>query len=261
MFKKLALFNFLSVILTIAVNFFAQTGKINDTTIGEMSAKYANLFTPAGYAFSIWGVIYLGLLALTGFMLHQAFTREKRTDFIKNTSGWLISANLSSCVWVATWLYDLPGISVLFMFLILFSLCMVIIKNKMEIWDAPLAVIAFYWWPICFYSGWITVASIANVAAWLTSLGWNGAIFSAQQWTIIMIIIATVINGLMIYYRNMREFALVGVWALVAIYSKHTDANPEIAYTALSAAFFLFIYVSYHGFKNRKTNPLSQLLK
>ena len=53
--KKLAILNLLSVILVLAVNGLSQAQCWNDTTIGEMSARYDNLFTPAGYAFSIWG--------------------------------------------------------------------------------------------------------------------------------------------------------------------------------------------------------------
>ena len=59
MIKKLAVANFISVIITIAFTYYTQTGEINGKTIGEMSDKYSNLFTPAGYAFSIWGIIYL----------------------------------------------------------------------------------------------------------------------------------------------------------------------------------------------------------
>ena len=57
--KKLALLNLLSVILVIAVNYISQAIRINETTIGEVSNKYFNLFTPAGYAFAIWGLIFL----------------------------------------------------------------------------------------------------------------------------------------------------------------------------------------------------------
>jgi len=260
MIKKLAVLNFLSVIISITTNFLAQTGRINNTTIGELSDKYTNLFTPADYAFSIWGLIFLSLLICSIFMVYQAFTGGKYTKFIENTSIWFIVANLGTALWVIAWLYEFTGMSVVLMFLILAKLLKLIINNDMEVWDAPFKVIAFYWWPICIYSGWITVASIANMAAWLTEIGWDGALFSETEWTAIMIGIAVIINLLMIYLRNMREFAAVGVWALIAIYLRHQGTEEFIANTALAGAILVFLNIAYHGFKNRKQTPFYRMM-
>ena len=59
----------------------------------------------------------------------------------------------------------------------------------------------------------------------------------------------------MIFKRNMREFALVGVWALVAIFVRHNGELNSIAYTALAGAIVLFLLAGYHGYKNRESNP------
>lgn len=261
MIKRLAVLNFLSVIIAIITNFFAQTGSINNTTIGEVSNKYTNLFTPADYAFSIWGLIYIALIASSVFMLQQAFTNGKHTDFIKKTSFWFIVANVGTSLWVITWVYDFIGMSVVLMFLILAKLLKIILNNDLEIWDASFKVIALYWWPICLFSGWISVASIANMAAWLTEIGWDGAIFTDVEWTVIMIGVAVIINLAIIYLRNMREFAAVGVWALVAIYLRHLNEQELIAKVALAGAILLFLNISYHGFINRKSNPMYKLMK
>jgi len=101
------------------------------------------------------------------------------------------------------------------------------------------------------------VATVANVSAYLAKIGWTGP-FSELTWAIIMIGIATVINLFMIYTRNLREFALVGVWALVAIAMRHWDENPDIKIAALIGATVIFLAVSYHGYQNRKTNPFNQ---
>ena len=260
MVKKLAVFNFLSVILVIFVNFLGQSGIINGKTVGEISDKYSNLFTPSGYAFSIWGLIFLSLLVFSGFMLYQAFSKNKYTDFIKKTSGWFMVANIATSLWVFAWLYEFVGLSVILMFLILVKLLKIIINNNMEKWDAPFPIIAFYWWPVCLFSGWISVASIANMASYLSKIGWDGAIFSEVEWTVIMIGVAVIINLLMIYLRNMREFALVGVWALFAIYIRHQGTEELIAKTALAGAILLFLNISYHGFINRKQTPFYRMI-
>lgn len=125
----------------------------------------------------------------------------------------------------------------------------------MERWHASKKIIAFCWWPICLYSGWIAVATIANISAYLAKIKWSGFGLSEVNWTIIMIVTATVLNIIIIYKRNMREFAAVCVWALVAIYIRHQNNYQNIAYTALTGAIILFIYIAYHGLKNRKSNP------
>ncbi len=260
MSKKLSVLNFLSVILVIAVNYMAQTMQFNNNTISSLSNEYNNLFTPAGYAFSIWGIIFISLLFYTGFQLYKAFSSYFDSDSILKTGYWFITANLANALWVIVWLYEYTFFSVIVMFVILGSLLKIVLNTNMERWDAPLKTIAFTWWPICVYAGWIAVASIANVAAYLTKIGWDGWIFSQSQWTVILIVIAVIINALIIYKRNMREFALVGVWALIAIYVRHQGGNQLIGITSIGGAIFLFAYLITHGFVNRKTNPIYKLL-
>ena len=127
----------------------------------------------------------------------------------------------------------------------------------MERWDAPLKVIATVWWPICAYSGWIAVATIANISAYLAKTEWE-VLFSAQQWTVIMISVAGLLNLFMIYNRNMREFALVGIWAITAIAVRHWSELPLIKWTSVFWAAMLFIAVALHGYRNRETNPFKK---
>ncbi|WP_209402540.1 tryptophan-rich sensory protein [Pseudozobellia sp. WGM2] len=258
MVKKLSIINLCSVILVVLVNYLSQALRLNDTTIGEMSARYDNLFTPAGYAFAIWGLIYIGLFAFAIFQIKRAHQEDKETNFIVQTGYWFATVNLLNTAWVFAFLYDYIGISVLIMLGILYALIQIILKTNMERWDAPIGIIAFVWWPICIYSGWISVATIANVSAYLTKLGWNGGPLSEETWTIIMILAAVVINLLIILKRNMREFALVGVWALTAIFIRHETNIPSIAFTALGGAILLFIASGIHAFKNRATSPVEK---
>ncbi|UJH90452.1 tryptophan-rich sensory protein [Antarcticibacterium sp. 1MA-6-2] len=260
MTRNLSVLNLLSVILMIIVSYYSQAIRLNNNTIGGVSDYYENLFTPAGYAFSIWGLIYVALLVYCIFQLNRVFVSEKETDFILQTGPWFIIANIANAAWVVAWLYENTFLSVILMFIILGSLIKIILNTNMERWDAPPKIIAFTWWPICFYSGWITVAAVANVSAHLTNIGWRQWFLSEQQWMIIMLVVTVIINLLIVYRRNMREFALVGIWALVAIYVRQINDNPGVAYTALAGGIIIFSYVSYHGYVNRKSNPMFQLV-
>ncbi|MEO7080418.1 MAG: tryptophan-rich sensory protein, partial [Flavobacteriales bacterium] len=212
--KTYALINTVVVLAVIFWNYWSNTGAINGNTVGELSDKYANLFTPAAYAFAIWGLIFLGLLVLVGNQLRMAFGSGAHSETILQIGPWLTIAYLGNATWLWVWLHEYTGLSVLVMLVVLFSLLMIVLRLNMERWDAPLPVIATVWWPICLYSGWIAVATISNISAWLTSIHWV-AVFSEVQWTVIMISVAGLLNLVMIWTRNMREFASVGVWALV----------------------------------------------
>ncbi|WP_222867764.1 hypothetical protein [Sphingobacterium phlebotomi] len=69
--------NSLALIITIFVNYYANTGIFDGNTMGTVSDRYANFFTPAGYAFSILGLIYLGLLGFVGYT-GAVFLRKRK---------------------------------------------------------------------------------------------------------------------------------------------------------------------------------------
>ena len=255
--KTYALANLIAIIVLIVWNYVANTMGINSNTVGSLSAEYNNLFTPAGYAFSIWGLIFLGLLAHGIFQVKRVFFDKKDDEFVARIGPWLLIATLATGAWVWVWLKEYTGLSVLVMLLILVSLIVIIVRLNMERWDAPLPIIFWVWWPICLYSGWIAVATIANISAWLAKIGWQ-PLFSEVTWTVLMIGVAMLVNLLMIYFRNMREFALVGAWALVAIAARHWGDLPVLQWTALAEALVLLIAVSIHGYRNRKTSPLAK---
>lgn len=252
--KTYAILNTVVILVVIFWNYWSNTGGITGKTIGELSDQYANLFTPAGYAFSIWGLIFIGLIVLGVTQIRWAFRGSEHSDTILQIGPWLTIANIGNGAWIWFWLNEQTGISVLVMLIILFSLLQIVVRLSMEKWDAPLVVIATVWWPISIYSGWIAVATIANISALLAKLQWV-AIFTEIQWTIIMVSVAGVLNLILIYTRNMREFASVGLWAIVAIAVRHWGEIPSIQWACVVWAVLLGVAIMIHGYKNRGTNP------
>ena len=131
----------------------------------------------------------------------------------------------------------------------------------MELWDAPISVIVCIWWPFVFYSGWLTVACTANVSVYLTKIEWNAFGLSHQFWTIVMIVIATGINLAITWTRNMREFALVGAWAIVAIGVANYNIEEAVVYCALITGGLLLVSSSVHAIKNKDTSPYQKFLE
>lgn len=252
--KIYSILNLIVLMLVIFWNYWVNAKGLNGNTVSSLSADYENLFTPAGYAFSIWGLIFLALFAQAIFFISRAFSPTRDSDFLSQIGPYLIMANIGNGLWIYMWLMEDTGISVIVMFGILASLLITILNTNMERWDAPRPIIFCLWWPIALYSGWIAVATIANISAYLAKAGWTGGI-SEVTWAIIMIIVAVILNLFMIATRNLREFASVGVWALIAISVRHWESIPTLQWTALIGAIVLFIAISYHGYKNRATAP------
>ena len=254
--KKLwAVANGAALIVTIVINYLSNTGVFNGNTMATMSARYPSLFTPAGYAFSIWIVIYLGLL---GFIFYQgrALRGNAEADTVVGQIGWwFVLSCVANCAWVLAWLYDQTGLSVLIMIFLLFCLLRIIWRTDMELTDPPLRTIAAVWWPFCFYFGWITAALLANISAWLTSIGWTGWGLPPSAWAIIMIAVAGIAYLFMTWRRNMREAAFVGVWALVAIAVADFHRSPAVTRVAVGMAAVLFVSSSIHGYMNRDFSP------
>ena len=249
--KRLSVANIFALIVTIVLNYLSNTGIFNGNTMSTVSAAYQNLFTPAGYAFSIWGLIYLGLAAFVIYHAVVSFKSSQENNVVLKVGWWFVISCIANCAWIFAWLYDYTGLSVIIMIMLLFSLVMIILKTRMELDDLPMKQIAFVWWPFSLYAGWITVALIANIAAWLTKINWDGFGISSIAWTIIMIIIAGIIYLLMTWQRNMREYALVGVWGLLAIAVANWTTEPSIVQSSIIISVILFVSSTVHAIRNR----------
>lgn len=252
--KAMSVINLIGVIAVIFFNYYLNTAGINGNTVGSLSDKYDSLFTPAGYAFAIWGLIFIALLVQGIFLVTRSYKPGEDQTPIRQIGLWLFLANILNISWLLAWLYEYTGLSVLIMLLILIILLVIVIRTNMERWDAPLKIIAFIWWPVSLYSGWIAVATISNIAAFLAKIGWNGGI-SESIWAFIMIIAATLLGILITFTRNMREFALVIAWALIAIAARHWGNFALLQYSALAGAIILIIASAYHASQNMDTLP------
>lgn len=254
----LLIFNTLSFISTLYLNYLYGAGVGERKSVGEISNQYETLITPAGYAFSIWGLIYLLLLSFIVFQWISFFKNQNQKSLIPS-SIWFGLSNVFNGLWIIVWTSKMISISVLVILALLLCLLMLVVKLRLETWDAPLDVIAFVWWPICIYTGWIITASVVNLSVWFVV---KEILLSNQVfWTIAVLFIGTGIYLALVHFRNMREAALVGVWAFIAIAVKQWDNQYMIAYASLFLAGILFLAAGIHAFKNRKTNPFQKISK
>lgn len=254
----MVILNTITLLMMLFANYASNTGFFSNENVGDISHKYDTLFAPAGYAFSIWGVIFL--LAI-GFVIYQwTLLKENDNDkYIQRTGIWFSVGNLANVAWLYCWLNERIGISVICILVLLLSLIILTVNLRLELDDVPVRNIFFVWWPVTFYLGWIMVATIACIASSLTSIGWEGFGVSEDVWTIVLISVACLIYLLLIQRRNMREAAIVGAWAFIAIAGRQWDVHEGIVITAICATLILITASGIHVFKNRQYGIPSKL--
>lgn len=223
--KKSLVYQILSVLtalLTFTVNVLASVLPINGQGTGEISDRFAIYFVPAGYVFSIWGIIYLGLIAFT---IYQALPGQRGNSLLERISPAYWISNLANTVWIFLWHYEVFSLTPVFMFTILASLLFIYIQlaksdpplNTRQKWLVKL--------PFSIYLGWISVAMVANVTQVLFYYGWGGWGLSAEVWAVVMLAVAMLL-GLAMYWREKDlAYVLVLVWALVGIAQKQVSSQ------------------------------------
>lgn len=223
--------NALSVVLAIAVNILASTLPLNGQNTGEISDRFEVFFVPAGYVFSIWGLIYIGWIAFT---IYQFLPAQKNNPRLQDLGYWFALSGIFNAAWLFCWHYNLFGLSVLVMLALLGTL--IVSYLKLNVGRA--AVSAAERWsvdiPISVYLGWISVATIANITDYLYYIGWDGFGIAPQAWAVIMLVIASLLGLSMALLRRDAGFLFVFVWAFAGIAIKQADA-ALVAYSAWAA--------------------------
>ncbi len=139
------------------------------------------------------------------------------------------------------------------------ALIQIMSRLQLEVWDAPVRIIILVWWPFAIYLGWIIAATLANISSFMVSTGWDERLLTPEIWTIIVILLATAVFSLLIFKRNLRESAAVGIWTFVGIADKNQHDFPTVSLASIVAAVILVIFILYHSYKNRHYNPLLKL--
>jgi hypothetical protein len=236
-----ALLKWLNLIAFVAVVFVnglaGSTMLIGGKTTAQVSDANPTLITPAGYVFSIWGVIYI---LLGAFVVFQALPNEKGREF-REKVGWLfILSSILNVVWLFLWQFEYLVLSVVVMFLLLVTLILIYLRLEIGKSKVQLREKITFHIPFSVYLGWITIASIANVAATLVSVNWDGFGISPETWATLILIVALLIAMLVVLTRKDVAYGLVIIWALLGIAVKQST-NQNIVVTTEVGAIILAI--------------------
>ncbi len=240
--------NLLGFAVMLGMNYAANAMPINNVSTQELSDMYPSLFTPAGFTFSIWGLIYLSLLGFCVYQSRGLFFRSRGHNMLfVHEIGYLFFV---SCIfnagWIVAWHYMHIHLSVLIMTALLITLIKIYLNLDVGRRRVSLASNLFVYLPFRMYLGWISIATIANVSALLVYIGWDGGGLSPQTWTIIMIMVAALLTVGFLVLRRDLAVGLVSLWALFGItFKRLVIVEPPDLMVALSSVLGMGLVVAF----------------
>lgn len=251
-----------ATVATIVMNGLATALPINGQTTGEISDRFEVFFVPAGYVFSIWGLIYAGLIAYTVF---QALPAQRENPRLRSIGYLYVASGVANSIWIVLWHYEYFVLTLVMMGALLLSLIGIYLKLRESGTTAVFPLSSAEKWlvhiPFSIYLGWVSVATIANVTTALDSLNWTGGPLSPEVWTVIMLLIGVVLGGLMAFRQRDVAYGLVLVWAFVGIAVKQSDtAVVSSAAWVAAVAVVALLVASFFWHKNNSQTPPKQAM-
>ena len=212
----------LVTLATLVINILANALPINGLNTGQISDTFKVYFVPAGYVFSIWGIIYIGLIAYT---VYQALPAQRENPRLQATGWWVVLGGLANCAWIFLWQYEHFVWTVAAMLILLASLLVDYLRlgigrtkvSTGETWAVRI--------PFSIYLGWITVATVADISDVFWFEKWNQFGISAAAWMVVILGAVLIIAGLMNFLRRDVAYALVILWALAGIAARFPQAG------------------------------------
>lgn len=209
---------------------------LNNISTGEVSANYQNPFTPAGFTFSIWGLIYL-LLFL--FIIFQFKNSEQIKEGF-STGPYFVIASLANISWLFLWHYQYIYLSMLVILILPLSLFQ-IFKRIHNYDNYSLKEYLSLKLPFSIYTAWVCIASLANLMVTL--------VYFKSDWPPNFLVIAAATGILIGLYLTITildkyqdiAFSLVIVWAYLGIIAAQLSARQPAIVVIITAALAIII--------------------
>jgi translocator protein len=220
-----------AVVFNVTYNYVNEWLGSHARNVAQVSADYQSLFTPASYAFAIWGVIYGATLF---YAVVALLPRQLDVRFHDRVAPWLVLTNALASLWISLFTSEHLGPSVLIILAMLTASGFMYALANEHMASEKLS----RWWrvPFALWVGWLSVAAIANVSLALVAAGWDGWPLSAPIWACIMLLAAAVVAlGLNIVYRD-PVVPLVIAWASVAIAVARWEDSTLVAVVGMLVA-------------------------
>jgi hypothetical protein len=220
----------------IALTYWSRIQPFNGQSMGYVSGKYPSLLTPAGYAFSIWGLIFLTLAIYAVWQLLPAQRTNPLPDAVAKP---LTLVNVATAAWVVLFAYEHIAWCAVLMLIILAGLILTYGRAQYMVSGGGAPKWASL--PFALYLGWISVAAPVNVTIGLRALGWETPTNVTVVITLVLLVAITALSLWVSQTFADATVALVVAWALVAVWVARRGAYPELADAALVGAVVAFL--------------------
>ncbi|RPJ20971.1 MAG: tryptophan-rich sensory protein [Planctomycetaceae bacterium] len=160
-----------AAIVMIAANVLANALPLNGQTTGSISDSFPVYFVPAGYVFSIWGLIYLGVIT---YVVYQLLPSQRSNPLHRRIGYLFVAGSAANVAWIFLWHYEQFILTLVAMLILLVSLTAIYGRLQASPPSGGIAERLAVRLPFSIYLGWITVATIANVTVVLDDLRWDG---------------------------------------------------------------------------------------
>lgn len=227
--KHMAWTTLVSFIVVVVMNYLVASGMIPMLAPQkEVSQLYQTAITPAGFTFSIWGVVYLLLLIVVVHMIQTADSSAEKT-LISAVTPYLWGVYSFNILWNIVFCAQLIELSVVMIigyWFCLFTICNIIRRT------GSINVV----YPLAFgiHTGWLTIASIVNLYALFVKIGWSWFGLSTEMQVLIGVLAAVLaVIGLQVKLRN-PVLPLSIAWAFLGIYSKYAVEYGYVSLVSIS---------------------------
>lgn len=235
--KKLGIIYLVFYILMILANY------LTGSNVGNVADQNESFIQPAGYVFSIWGLIYILLFI---WIIRIFFTHYQ--GVYERVNYWLVGNFVLNALWIFVFTQEWLLVSNIVIIGLLITL--IVIYKKMT-------KVQGHWFdrfPFSIYLGWVSIATIVNIVTWVVGNGVEELFgLNEYQWTLVLLVIATALAVWLAVKHMDWVLPLVFVWAFSGIIVKNeNDLMLLMVVTALGIVTQLATSL-YVGAKVRKT--------
>ena len=247
----LKFFNLVSFISSLFINVLTINGFGPFKSIANISNEYNTLITPPNWAFSIWGIIYLGLFV---FIFCQFVNNVNINNLISDIGNKFILSCLFNITWLISFCYgtNLSITSSIFLIIGLF-ISLFLIQTKCNFFKENIDCTRLFCFAIPFslYLGWITIATLVNIA---TIIDLYIDVSNSYTIYISLICVAFIFMVFNLYKYNNYISSLVFIYVLVSLSIKNYVQIYLFEFTLILCFIFIILYILkiYNIYKTNK---------
>ncbi|RTQ53451.1 hypothetical protein EJV47_01555 [Hymenobacter gummosus] len=218
----------------ILLNYWWNACPANGQNMGQVSAQYPTLLTPAGWAFSIWGLIFL---ALAVYAVWQLLPAQRQNPLPDAVAAPVTVASLAAGLWVVGFSYELIALCTVLMLTTLAALVLGYGRARHLVLAGSSPHPSS--WPLSLFLGWISVATVINVTIALRELGWTTPANVSILLSVVLLAVVLLLGLALAFRFRDAVYPLVLAWGLLGIWAARRAAVPELSWLALAEAVLL----------------------